>query len=89
VDGAASAARGSLSNFAPDSPQLAILVSCVARRILLKQRVEEEIEAVRQILGEKTAMTGFYSYGEWAPQKIGAACELHNQTMTITTLAEV
>jgi hypothetical protein len=55
---------------------------------LLKQRVEEEVEGVRDILGARTVMTGFYSYGEISPFTPGAKCELHNQTMTITTLSE-
>jgi len=33
-------------------------------------------------------LAGFYSYGEIAPFRAGASCELHNQTMTITTLTE-
>jgi hypothetical protein len=55
---------------------------------VLKQRVEEEVEAVGAILGAETAMTGFYSYGELAPFAPEAPCELHNQTMTITVLRE-
>jgi len=42
-------------------------VSCAARRAVLKQRVEEEVEAVRDVLGEQTVLTGFYSYGEIGP----------------------
>ena len=55
---------------------------------MLKQRVEEEVESVREILGAATTLTGFYSYGEIAPFNPSARCELHNQTMTITTLSE-
>jgi len=57
-------------------------------RKLLKQRVEEEIEGVRDVLGSQAALTGFYSYGEICPFVPGGRCELHNQTMTITTFAE-
>ena len=46
------------------------------------------MEAVRDVLGESTTLTGFYSYGEISPFTPGARCELHNQTMTITTLTE-
>ena len=67
---------------------LALLISCVGRKLVLKQRVEEEIESVREVLGDSTAMTGFYSYGEISPFTPSAKCELHNQTMTITTLSE-
>ena len=51
-------------------------------------RVDEEIEAVGQVLGANAMMTGFYSNGEISPQEGFAACALHNQTMTITTLGE-
>jgi len=68
--------------------ELAILISCVGRRLVLKQMVEEEVEAVRNVLGTKPCITGFYSYGEIAPFGEFSPCELHNQTMTITTLSE-
>jgi hypothetical protein len=68
--------------------ELAILISCVGRRLVLKQLVEEEIAAVREVLGNKTIITGFYSYGELAPFGAFKSCQLHNQTMTITTIRE-
>ncbi|HRC76477.1 MAG TPA: FIST C-terminal domain-containing protein, partial [Kouleothrix sp.] len=88
IDGAIGAARTSYHAIGDTSPDLAILISCVGRKLLLKQRVEEEIEGVRDVLGPHTPITGFYSYGEISPFTPGANCELHNQTMTITTLAE-
>lgn len=84
VEGAAGAARASLRGSTPD---LAILISCVGRKLVLKQRVEDEVEAVEEVLGEGTPMTGFYSYGEICPTG-GGTCDLHNQTMTITTFRE-
>jgi hypothetical protein len=68
--------------------QLAILISCVGRRLVMKQLVEEEVEAVNEVLGDQVYSTGFYSYGEIAPFDQSSPCELHNQTMTITTFAE-
>ncbi len=86
IDAAATAAEQTLLN--PDKkPDLAILVSCVGRRLALGQRIDEEIEAAKEIFGEHTFMTGFYSYGEISPLATGK-CDLHNQTMTITTLTE-
>jgi hypothetical protein len=70
------------------NPKLAILISCVGRKLILANRTEEEIEAVSEIFGDKTLLTGFYSYGEISPLKPMANCELHNQTMTITCLNE-
>jgi hypothetical protein len=87
VDGAVGAARASYPAGSV-APELAILISCVGRKLVLKQRVEDEVEGVRGILGEQAAMTGFYSYGEIAPFSLGERSELHNQTMTITTFAE-
>ncbi len=88
IDGANSAARTSFVGFGVESPELAILISCVGRKLVLKQRIEEEVESVREVLGPSTAMTGFYSYGEISPFNADARCELHNQTMTITTFSE-
>ncbi len=68
--------------------ELAILISCVGRRLVMKQLVEEEVEAVNGVLGDQSRSTGFYSYGELAPFDTFKACTLHNQTMTITTLSE-
>lgn len=87
VDGAIGAAKISWPNQG-SSPDLAILVSCVGRRLVLKQRIEEETEGVHDALGVDAFMTGFYSYGEISPFKPGAPCALHNQTMTVTTFAE-
>jgi hypothetical protein len=88
IDGAVGAAKTSYHAIGSASPDLAILISCVGRKLVLKQRVEEEVEAVRDIFGDHTVLTGFYSYGEIAPFTRGAPCELHNQTMTITALSE-
>jgi hypothetical protein len=88
VEGASHAARTSLEGAAQHGPELAILISCVGRKLVLKQRTEEEVEAVREALGEAAVMTGFYSYGEISPFSRSAACELHNQTMTVTTISE-
>jgi len=88
IDGAIGAARTSYQALGSSSPDLAILISCVGRKLVLKQRVEEEVEGVREILGERTVLAGFYSYGEISPFTPRASCELHNQTMTITTFSE-
>jgi hypothetical protein len=87
IEGASTAAQNSMSKIT-GQPDLAILISCVGRKLVLDQRIEEEIEEVRTIYGSKTAITGFYSYGEISPSFNFLKCELHNQTMTITTLTE-
>lgn len=88
VDGAAGAATAGYEMLGSASPELALLISCVGRKLVLKQRIEEEVESVRQVLGDKTVLSGFYSYGEICPHGAFTQCELHNQTMTITTFSE-
>ena len=88
IDGAAGAAHASYETLGSTEPELALLISCVGRKLVLKQRVEEEVESVRGVLGENTVLTGFYSYGEICPHSAVTPCELHNQTMTITTFSE-
>ncbi len=89
VEGAHGAATTAREALAGRSAELAILISCVGRKLVLQQRIEEEVEGVRDVLGERAVLTGFYSYGEISPFTPEARCELHNQTMTVTTLSEV
>ncbi|MBS4099534.1 MAG: FIST C-terminal domain-containing protein [Sulfuricella sp.] len=88
VDGAIGAARAGYEMLGSVEPELALLVSCVGRKLVLKQRIEEEVEGVREVLGKGTVLAGFYSYGEICPHGALTKCELHNQTMTITTFSE-
>lgn len=83
--GAADAAHQSRLEAAAD---LAICVSCVGRRVVLGERTADEIKSVRRVVGAKPVIAGFYSYGELAPAGTAVGCQLHNQTMTITTLQE-
>ena len=83
ITGAEEAARQ-----ATQQASLVLCVSCVGRRIVLGQRAEEEIEGVRASFGPGPILAGFYSYGELAPSGQAKACQLHNQTMTITSIAE-
>lgn len=87
ADGALKAAEIAVKD-RKKSPELAILVSCVGRKLVMNQRVEEEIELVQEIIGIEAAVTGFYSYGEMAPFNGETSCELHNQTMTLTLISE-
>jgi hypothetical protein len=88
VDGATRAAAMCRSEDAT-GPQLAVAISCVGRRLVLGERTEDEIEATLDALGAAAGsqLVGFYSYGEIAPHGTGSR-DLHNQTMTITTIAE-
>lgn len=87
IDGAASAA-GSAKQAVNGNNGVAILVSCIGRKLLLGQRAGEEAEAIKDILGDNIAQLGFYSYGEISPHAKSGMCELHNQTMTVTVISE-
>jgi len=88
VKGAESAAEAALSMRQGSGENLAILVSCVGRKLVMGDRVDEEVEAVSEVFGKTGVLAGFYSYGEISPFAPGASCKLHNQTMTITCLSE-
>ncbi|HEY6019312.1 MAG TPA: FIST C-terminal domain-containing protein, partial [Candidatus Paceibacterota bacterium] len=70
-------------------PQFAALVSCVGRRLVLKDRSHEEIEKVKEYVGHTAAIHGFYSYGELCPHQGSSRTLMHNQTMTVTAFAEI
>ncbi len=88
IDGAYEAAESGQDNWEGASPELALLISCVGRKLVLDQRIEEEIESVQEVIGKAIPTTGFYSYGEISPFAGYVNCELHNQTMTITLMGE-
>ena len=87
IDGAYDAAQKVLLGNYKNEEILSIAISCVGRRLVLKQRIEEELEATLEVLPKKTKQIGFYSYGEISPLLSGK-CDLHNQTMTLTTFWE-
>lgn len=87
IDGASHAAEKVILDAYHGEPILSIAISCVGRRLILKQRTEEELEAVLDVLPSQTKQIGFYSYGEISPMASGK-CDLHNQTMTLTVIWE-
>jgi hypothetical protein len=89
IEGAETAAQKVVAGIKGDhGDALAILVSCIGRKLVMGDRVDEEIETVAEHLGKRTAVTGFYSNGEIAGSTFQGDCRLHNQTMTITWLSE-
>lgn len=87
IDGAAKAAEQTQLQLDKSDHYLSIAISCVGRKIILKERIDEEVEATMDALPINTQQVGFYSYGELSPT--GAlSCRLHNQTMTLTLISE-
>lgn len=89
INGSSVAAINTASMHENNKANLAILISCVGRKLILQDRTSEEVEAAQKVFGDHTTITGFYSYGELSPFNLGSNCELHNQTMTITTFTEI
>jgi len=87
ANGAHMAAQYAMQN-RKNEPELAILISCIGRKLVMDQRTEEEVEEVIEVIGKNAAVTGFYSYGEMAPFAGQDFCRLHNQTMTLTLFSE-
>ena len=70
------------------NPELALLINCIGRKLVMDQRTEEEIEEVKSVIGDDIFISDFYSYGEMAPFRGQNQCKLHNQTMTLTLFTE-
>jgi len=88
VGGATTAAEFARKVRPVSGASLALLVSCIGRKLVMGKRVGEEVAAVSRVLGRASTLTGFYSYGEISPGAASLACGLHNQTMTISWLGE-
>lgn len=89
ITAAAAGAASHCLHAETEVPVFSLLISCVGRKLVLGSRVEEEVEAVLDTFENKTAVAGFYSYGEISPFNEGGACCLHNQTMSITSFYEL
>lgn len=87
VNGAGQAAEKAVASL-PD-PALAILVSCVGRKLALASYTDLEVDAVKDRLPKDTILCGFHSYGEIGVDETDRGIELHNQTMTVTLITEV
>ena len=87
IQGASDAATVAATSRTDSTPTLSIAISCVGRRLVLGERTEEEVEAAFEALPEGAQQIGVYSYGEISPYSTGH-CDLHNQTMTLTTISE-
>jgi hypothetical protein len=83
AESAADAARVALGGL---DPTFVLLVSCIGRRLVLKHRIDEELERARDIMGPTPVFAGFYSFGEIGTGGPGSAP--HNQTMSVTAIAE-
>ena len=61
VDGAEAAAKAARDMHTLPDSGLALLVSCVGRKLVMGGRVDEEVEAVGDVFGQGATLAGFYS----------------------------
>jgi len=68
------------------SPVMVFFYSCMARKIVLGQRTQEELDRVRKIFGDAVPVLGFYTYGEYSRISCDHPSLLHNETATISVV---
>ncbi len=89
IHAASGAGEDAMKDLDQPKADLALLVSCVGRKLVLANRTEEEVEAAVENFSKGTTVAGFFSYGEIAPMKNSQKSHLHNQTMSVTTFTEL
>lgn len=88
VNAAQEAGVEALEHMKKEDCAFALLVSCVGRKLVLADRIDEEVEAIAEQLHSDTVVSGFFSYGEIAPMEHTDRSQLHNQTITVTFFSE-
>lgn len=86
LEAAEKAAALARSELGDTSPALIFCYSCMARKIMLGRRSEEEIERVRTQIGPQVPIFGFYSYGEFCRVTPWSPNYFHNETITLSVL---
>lgn len=92
IQAARKAAENAKKHLKASKPKAIFVFDCIARNKLLGSRIEEEIKAIQDVLGNKIPLIGFYTYGEQAPLggRIGQECfsVFHNETMALMVLGD-
>jgi len=84
--GAGLALSRALSAFPGGAPEVALVVSCTVRNILLGTRAGAELEELSRGLDGSVPVGGFYSFGEIAPAGPGGPPRFHNDTLAVALL---
>ena len=87
LQGSMMAAVDVMAEATSQTPVLNLVVSCIGRRLVLGEQTDEELEASLEQLPEGSSQVGFYSYGEISSVE-RRRCDMHNMTLTLTTLSE-
>jgi hypothetical protein len=69
------------------SSYLALVTSCLGRRVTLGSRTADELSYVREALPDNVSVAGLYGMGEFSTSGT-TSCRLYNYTMTLALLGE-
>jgi len=90
INGARLAAEQAQKSLKKAKPRAVLMFSCVGRKQVLGRRTSEEVEAVKEVLGQNVPIVGFYTYGEIGPiDKTKADLSItkfHNETVVLWIL---
>lgn len=89
VNGAESAVDRASQADCGRADKLALIVSCVGRRIIMGQQAEEEIETIQPHLDSQFHIAGFYAHGEYgSPGGQNGIPHILNETLSVTLMGE-
>ena len=90
INGAEMAAQQAKESLEGAAPKAILMFSCVGRNLVLGRRTEEEVAAVKKVLGEDVPLIGFYTYGEIGPidkmEPHLSVTKFHNETVVVWVL---
>ena len=90
INGSRLSAQQAKKTLGKARPRLIMMFSCVARKMVLDRRTNEEIKAVKQVFGNYVPIIGFYTYGEIGPidKRIPSlqSTRWHNETVVLWIL---
>jgi hypothetical protein len=90
INGAKLSAQQAKKTLGNAKPRLIMMFSCVARKMVLGRRTNEEINCVKQVFGKDVPIIGFYTYGEIGPidKRIPSlrSTRWHNETVVLWVL---
>lgn len=73
------------------APRAIIIFNCIARRKLFGRYAKDEIDAIKDVLGQEVPLIGFYTYGEIAPigeNQDRRFSRFHNETAVVMVLGD-
>ena len=92
----ATSVQTALANYPGESPAVALLVSCAARRRILGTQAHQEFEIIKNHLPDRLPCCGLYAYGEISPlvdisstsNGQDKETQFHNQTFVTLLLGD-